>query len=79
VRYAEFEIVTMAFMKNNVFLDIAHCNPVKFSRRFGRTYYLPLQDRRIILARNQHERVSKLCEQTSIIENGENIFPRNIY
>jgi hypothetical protein len=39
-----------------VYLDITLCNPLKISRRFGETYRLHLQGRRISRTRNQGER-----------------------
>jgi hypothetical protein len=37
----------------HVFWDITLCSPVKVNRRFGVTYRLHLQDRRVIQARNR--------------------------
>jgi hypothetical protein len=39
----------------NIFWDIAPCSPLKFNRRFGGTYRLHLQSRRIIRSRYQRE------------------------
>jgi hypothetical protein len=42
-----FEVLTVVVMKITVFWDITPCSPLKFNRRFGRTYHLHLQGRKI--------------------------------
>jgi hypothetical protein len=76
-RSAEYEALTVAFMKSYIFWHIMPFNSVIFNRRFGGAYRLPLRFRRIILARNQHEKSSKQCKRTSIIEDGDNNFLRS--
>jgi hypothetical protein len=43
-------------MKSTIFWDITPCSPLKVNRRFGGTYRLHLQGRRISRAGNQRER-----------------------
>jgi hypothetical protein len=50
-----FEVLTAVVMKNTIFMDITPCSPLKVNRRFGGTYRLHLQGRRISRARNQLE------------------------
>jgi hypothetical protein len=45
-------IVTPNFIKSIIFWDITPCRPLNFNWRFGGTYRLHLQDRRISLAIN---------------------------
>jgi hypothetical protein len=54
-----FEILAAVVMKNSVFWDTTLCNPSKVNRRFGLSFRLYLQDRRIRHARNQREAGSK--------------------
>jgi hypothetical protein len=42
-------------LKNTIFWDITPCSPLKVNRRFGGTYRLNLQGRKISRARNQRE------------------------
>jgi hypothetical protein len=42
-----FEVLTAVVMKSSVFWDITPCNPLSVNRRFGGTYRLHLQGRRI--------------------------------
>jgi hypothetical protein len=42
-------------LKSTIFWDITPCSPLKVNRRFGGTYSLHLQGRRIRRARNQCE------------------------
>jgi hypothetical protein len=46
-------------MKSSVFWDIMPCSSLKVGRRFGETYRLHLQGRRISQTRNQGEAGSK--------------------
>jgi hypothetical protein len=43
-------------LKSTIFWDITSCNPLRVIRRFGGTYRLHLQGRKISRARNQRER-----------------------
>jgi hypothetical protein len=43
-------------MNSAIFWDITPCSPLKFNRRFGRTFLLHLQGRRISQARKQPEK-----------------------
>jgi hypothetical protein len=45
-RDVEFEVPT-AVATNNVFFDITPCSPVKVNQRFGETYCLHFQGRRV--------------------------------
>jgi hypothetical protein len=44
---ATFEVMTAVAMKSNVFWYMTSCNVVDFSGRFGETYRLHLQGRRL--------------------------------
>jgi hypothetical protein len=44
---AGYEVLTASVMKSAIFLDIMPCSPLKVNRRFGGTYRLHLQGRRI--------------------------------
>jgi hypothetical protein len=50
-----FKVLTAVVMKTTNFWDITPCSPLKVNRRFGRTYSLHLQCRRISQARYQRE------------------------
>jgi hypothetical protein len=54
-RPAGFEVITAVVMKSTIFCDITPCSPLKVNRRFGGTYRLHLQGKRISRARNQRE------------------------
>jgi hypothetical protein len=45
--YVGFEVLTAVVMKSYIFWDITSCSPIKVNRRFGGTYRLHLQGRRI--------------------------------
>jgi hypothetical protein len=49
-----------AGMMSPIFWEITLCNLLKVNRRFGGTYRLHLQSRRINEARNQHEASSNI-------------------
>jgi hypothetical protein len=51
----EFEVLTAVVMKSTIFWDITQCSPLRVKRRFGGTYRLQLQGRKISRARNQRE------------------------
>jgi hypothetical protein len=46
---------SFAHLRSSIFWDTTPCSPLKVNRRFGRTYRLHLQGRRIRRARNQRE------------------------
>jgi hypothetical protein len=50
-----FEVLTAVVMKNNIFWDTKSCSPLKLNRRFGGTYRLHLQVRKISQTRTQRE------------------------
>jgi hypothetical protein len=54
--------------KNPIFWDITPCSPLKVDRRFGVSYRIHLQVRRISQARNQHEARSKQSSASSILK-----------
>jgi hypothetical protein len=54
-----FEVLTAVVMKISIFWDITPCSPLKVNRRFGETYRLHLQGRRVSQKRNQSEAGSK--------------------
>jgi hypothetical protein len=53
--YVGFEVLTAVVMKSTVFWDITPCNRLRVIRRFGGTYRLHHQGRRISRAENQRE------------------------
>jgi hypothetical protein len=55
------EVLTAMTMKSAVFLDMTSSNQVEVHRRFGGTYRLHLQSRRVIHESNQQETNSKRC------------------
>jgi hypothetical protein len=57
---AAFEVMVMK--GTTVFWDITPCSPLKVNRRFGGTYRLYLQGRRISGAGNKQSRVDCLPE-----------------
>jgi hypothetical protein len=46
---------TKKIKKSTILYDITPCSPLKINRRFGGTYHLHFQSRRISQARNQRE------------------------
>jgi hypothetical protein len=54
-----FEVPTAVVMKSSIYWDVTPCSPLKVNRRFGETYSLHLQGRRISRARNQHKEDTK--------------------
>jgi hypothetical protein len=61
--YVGFEVLTVVVMKGTIFWDIMLCSALKVNRRFGGTYCLDLQGRRISRARNQKQ--SSTCHLLS--------------
>jgi hypothetical protein len=53
---------TKSIIKSTIFWDITPCSPLNVNRRFGGTYRLHLQGRRISRERNQRER---RCQEPS--------------
>jgi hypothetical protein len=58
-KHVGFEVLTPVVMKSTIFWDITPCSPLKVNRRFGWTYRLHYQSRRISQIRNQREENSK--------------------
>jgi hypothetical protein len=54
LQYVGFADVGTVTMNSSLFWDMTPCSPVKVNRRFGRTYRLHLEGRRVSQARNQH-------------------------
>jgi hypothetical protein len=52
---AGFEVLAAVVMKSTIFWDITPCSPLSVNRRFGGTYRLYLQGKKISSARNQRE------------------------
>jgi hypothetical protein len=67
-----FEVFTAVVMKSTIFWDITPCNPLEVNPRFGETYRLHLQGRRVRQARNQSE-----IRWPTEPEDGRGIFLRN--
>jgi hypothetical protein len=65
-----FEVLTAVAMKTVIFWNITECSPLKVNRRFGGTYCLLLQGRRISRARNKPESrcQAELCCCFSILK-----------
>jgi hypothetical protein len=84
--YVGFEVFTALVMKSTIFWDITPCNPLKVNRRFGGTYCLHLQGRKISRARNQLEsRLVTYCDAGFLLslhifdpEDGGDMFLRNV-
>jgi hypothetical protein len=57
--YVAFEVFTAVVMKSIIFWDMTPCSPLSCNRRFGGTYRLHLQGRRIILAKTSRQAGSK--------------------
>jgi hypothetical protein len=56
--YAAFEVLAAVIIRRggaSVFWDISPCIPLEVVRRFGGTYDLHVQGRKVNQARNQHE------------------------
>jgi hypothetical protein len=49
------KILKLSTVTGSVFLVLTSCNPVKVSGRFGGTYHLLLQRRKVSAERSQHE------------------------
>jgi hypothetical protein len=62
----DFEFLTAAIMKIYISWVTMSCSPLKVNRRFGGTYCLHLQFRRVSQARNQRESGWK-AEQSSTL------------
>jgi hypothetical protein len=54
-----FEVFTAVVMKSIIFLYMTPCSPLSCNRRFGGTYRLHLQGRRMISARTSRQEGSK--------------------
>jgi hypothetical protein len=55
VYVVRFEVLKAVVMKSPIFWDIRPCGPSKVNRRFGGTYRLHLQGRRISRESNQRD------------------------
>jgi hypothetical protein len=53
-RHLWFEVLNAGNMKCPIFLNKKACSPLKVNGRFGETFRLPLQDRKIRPARNHY-------------------------
>jgi hypothetical protein len=58
-----FEVLTPVVMNTTIFCNITPCSPLKIKKRFGETYRLNLQGRKIHRGRNRRENRwhSELC------------------
>jgi hypothetical protein len=52
IKIVGFKVLTAVVMESTIFWDITPCSPLKVNGRFGGTYHLYLQGRRIREARN---------------------------
>jgi hypothetical protein len=68
------EVLTAVVMNSTTFWDIEPCSPLRVSPRFGRTYRLHLQDRKLSRSRNQRE--SRW--QVEVPEVVDDMFLRNV-
>jgi hypothetical protein len=57
-------------MKSTVFWDITPSSPLEVNRRFGGTYRLHLQGRRMNQARNEHKAGSSQCSACCLLYAG---------
>jgi hypothetical protein len=62
-----FEVLTAVVMKSTVLWDIRPCSPLKVNQRFGGTYRLHIQGRRISR------------DRTSVKAGGKQLYPRRQY
>jgi hypothetical protein len=53
--FAGFQLLTALIMKSTIIWDMIPCSSLEVNRRFGGTYCLYLQGRKIIPARNECE------------------------
>jgi hypothetical protein len=53
--YVRFVVLTAVITYNSIFWDVTPCSPLKVNRRFGRTYLLHFQDRRLSQGRIYRE------------------------
>jgi hypothetical protein len=58
-----FDVLTAVIMKKFIFWDITPCSPLKVKRRFGETYRIHCQGRRISQAK--YERGNSACHLLS--------------
>jgi hypothetical protein len=72
-----FEVLTAVVMKSTIFRDIAPCSPLSVNRRFGGTYRLLLQGRRMRLLATCSHSGFLLCLFFDL-EDGGNMFLRNV-
>jgi hypothetical protein len=63
-----FEVLTAVVAKSNIFWDITPCSPLKVNQRFGGTYRLYLQGRRISRAKDRRERRRYISEDSTLQE-----------
>jgi hypothetical protein len=63
IRTVGFQVLRAVTMKNSIFWDVTPCIPVKVYRRFGGTYYLYPQGRRVSQA-SDHEETSSTALPT---------------
>jgi hypothetical protein len=83
---AGLEVLIAVVTKSSSFWDISLCcSPLKVNRRFGRTYPLHFQVRRIRRTRHRLVALFAICFQAGIFvclffdpENGGNMFLRNV-
>jgi hypothetical protein len=47
ILFVGFEVFTVVLMKSIIFWDMTACSPLSFNRRFGGTYRLHLQGRKV--------------------------------
>jgi hypothetical protein len=76
-----FEVLTAVVMKSTAFWDITQCSLLKVNRRFGGTYCLHLQGRKLSWARKQHDSRWLLPSLLSLFfdpEDGGDMFLRNV-
>jgi hypothetical protein len=70
------EVLVVLVMKSAIFWDITPCSPLKVNRRFGGTYDLHHQGRKISRARYQLE--SRLCLKPAFRLKIEAMLLRNV-
>jgi hypothetical protein len=63
VKFVGFEVLTAVVIKSTIFWDITPCGPLKANWRFGGTYLLRLQGRRISRTRNQQSSACHLLSR----------------
>jgi hypothetical protein len=75
--YVGLEVLTAVVLKSTIFWDVMSCSPLRVNWRFGGTYHLHLQGRKISWARNQ-----AICSSETSVDSPTEymaLYPRRWY